>query len=142
MNIKIREEEVYNEFNDTKLEKTFKLDIEQLDITQDIITDISEKIKSEFTDKEHANLVIQYASVYVRIYNLLSYLKNNFLNKEDTIEKLLQLKAEIKYLQNDIYDNYRKDFLCCVDKKSNLHQINKLDDCIDELLNIVKKHRN
>lgn len=122
-------------------ENGFNLDIEQLDVGEEKFSEIVDKINNDFRSKEFANLVIQFASVYIRIYNLISYLHNNLLNKNDTIEILLMIKTEISYLNNSVYDNFRKCFLSHVDEKSNLHKIDKLDDCIDDLYVLINNQK-
>lgn len=123
-----------NEYTD----KNFNVDIEQLDIPEQKFYEIACKIKNKFTSNEYNHLIIQFGTVYVRIYNLISYLKNNFLCADEVIEILLIIKNEIKYLRNDAFDNINKKFLSCVDEKSNLHKIDKLAECIDDLYILVK----
>lgn len=115
-------EDVITESN----ENGFNLEVEQLDVGKEKFSEIIDKINNDFTSKEYANLVIQFAYVYKRIYNLIGYLHSNLLNKNDILEILLMIKTEISYLNNPVYDNFRKCFLSLVDEKSNLHKIDNL----------------
>lgn len=122
-----------NEYSD----KHFNIDIEQLDINEKIFKEIAIKIKNDYNE-EYANLITQFACVYLRIHNLISYLHNNWLEKYDVIDVLNKIKNEIIYLNIINFKNFKTQFLNYVDEKSNLHKIEKLEECIDDLYILVK----